>query len=64
MLSQSGYVFPGVAGTSAAAIVASLVDAHQVAVRGLSNLATVMDSVDFTKFIGSLADFDGAPWAV
>jgi hypothetical protein len=33
-------------------------------VRGLSSLATIMGSVDFTKFIRSLADFNGAPWAV
>ena len=49
-LSQSGYVFPRVAGTSAGAIVAALVAAHQVAGRPLSNLETIMASVDYSKF--------------
>lgn len=49
-LSQSGYVFPRVAGTSAGAVVASLVAAHQVAGKPLSNLQTIMASVDYRKF--------------
>lgn len=49
-LSRSGYVFPRVAGTSAGAIVASLVGAHQVAGKPLSNLETIMASVDYNKF--------------
>lgn len=49
-LSDKGYVFPRVAGTSAGAIVASLVAAHQVAGKPLSNLETIMRSVDYSKF--------------
>ena len=49
-MSESGYVFPRVAGTSAGAIVASLIAAHQVAGRSLSNLETIMTSVDYGKF--------------
>jgi len=49
-LSDKGYVFPRVAGTSAGAIVASLIAAHQVAGKPLSNLETIMNSVDYSKF--------------
>jgi NTE family protein len=49
-LSEKGYVFPRVAGTSAGAIVASLIAAHQVAGKPLSNLETIMRSVDYRKF--------------
>jgi NTE family protein len=49
-MSERGYVFPRVAGTSAGAIVASLIAAHQVAGRPLSNLETIMNSVDYGKF--------------
>ena len=49
-MSEKGYVFPRVAGTSAGAIVASLIAAHQVAGRSLSNLETIMTSVDYGKF--------------
>jgi NTE family protein len=49
-LGQSGFVFPRLAGTSAGAIVASLVAAHQVAGKALSNLETIMASVDYAKF--------------
>lgn len=49
-LNESGYVFPRVAGTSAGAIVASLVAAHQVAGKPLSNLQNIMASVDYAKF--------------
>jgi NTE family protein len=49
-LSEKGYVFPRVAGTSAGAIVASLIAAHQVAGKPLSHLETIMRSVDYGKF--------------
>jgi NTE family protein len=49
-LNESGYAFPRVAGTSAGAIVASLVAAHQVAGKPLSNLQNIMASVDYAKF--------------
>ncbi len=49
-LSEKGYVFPRVAGTSAGAIVASLVAAHQVADKPMSNLETIMESVDYSRF--------------
>ena len=49
-LSGSGYVLPRVAGTSAGAIVAALVAAHQVAGKPLSNIETIMASVDYNKF--------------
>jgi NTE family protein len=49
-LSEKGYVFPRVAGTSAGAIVASLIAAHQVAGKPMSNLETIMESVDYAKF--------------
>jgi NTE family protein len=49
-LSESGYVFPRVAGTSAGAIVAALVAAHQVAGKPLKNLEAIMASVDYNRF--------------
>jgi NTE family protein len=49
-LSRKGYVFPRVAGTSAGAIVASLIAAHQVAGKPLSHLATIMHGLDYRKF--------------
>jgi NTE family protein len=50
VLAEQGYVFPRVAGTSAGAIVASLIAAHQVAGKPVSGLETIMRSVDYSKF--------------
>lgn len=50
-LAQAGYRFPRVAGTSAGAIVASLVAALQVAGEPLSRLAEVMRTIDYRKFL-------------
>lgn len=50
-LSEGGYSFPRVAGTSAGAIVAALVAALQVAGEPLSRLAEVMRSIDYRKFL-------------
>ena len=62
-LSEKGYIFPRVAGTSAGAIVASLIAAHQVAGKPLSNLETIMRSVDYNKFKdeGPIERVTGAP---
>ena len=49
-LSEKGYVFPRVAGTSAGAIVASLVASLQVAGKPMSTLESIMRSVDYAKF--------------
>lgn len=49
-LDAKGYVFPRVAGTSAGAIVASLIAAHQVAGKPLSRLEQVMRKVDYSRF--------------
>jgi NTE family protein len=49
-LAEKGYVFPRVAGTSAGAIVASLIAAHQVAGKPLANLEKIMRKVDYSKF--------------
>lgn len=49
-LADSGYVFPRVAGTSAGAIVASLIAALQTAGKPLSQLGTIMRAVDYAKF--------------
>ncbi len=49
-MSEKGFVFPRVAGTSAGAIVASLVAAHQVADKPMLNLETIMKSVDYSRF--------------
>ncbi len=48
--SDNGLVFPRAAGTSAGAIVASRVAAHQVAGGTLSELETIVRSVDYRKF--------------
>src|SRR5271156_1686772 len=50
-LGAAGYRFPRVAGTSAGAIVASLVAALQVAGAPLSKLAEIMRSIDYRKFL-------------
>jgi NTE family protein len=50
-LAAAGYTFPRVAGTSAGAIVASLVAALQVAGEPLTRLAEVMRSIDYRKFL-------------
>lgn len=50
-LAEAGYEFPRVAGSSAGAIVASLVAALQVAGEPLSRLAQVMRSIDYRKFL-------------
>ncbi|OBC02501.1 patatin-like phospholipase family protein [Mycobacterium sp. 852002-40037_SCH5390672] len=50
-LAQAGYRFPRVAGSSAGAIVASLVAALQVADEPLSRLADVMRTIDYRKFL-------------
>ncbi|WP_051967457.1 patatin-like phospholipase family protein [Kitasatospora mediocidica] len=52
-LSEAGYSFPRVAGTSAGAIVASLVAAYQKAGRDLHELREVMDTVDYSQFARS-----------
>jgi NTE family protein len=49
-LADAGYTFPRVAGTSAGAIVASLVAAYQKAGRDLHDLTEVMRSVDYARF--------------
>jgi NTE family protein len=50
-LAAAGYQFPRVAGTSAGAIVASLVAALQHAGEPLSKLAEIMRSIDYRKFL-------------
>ncbi|WP_144207088.1 patatin-like phospholipase family protein [Mycobacterium tilburgii] len=50
-LTAAGYKFPRVAGTSAGAIVASLVAALQVAGEPMSRLAEIMRSIDYRKFL-------------
>ena len=50
-LAVAGYRFPRVAGTSAGAIVASLVAALQTAGEPLSRLAEIMRSLDYRKFL-------------
>lgn len=50
-LDQSGYRFPRVAGSSAGAIVASLVAALQVAGEPISRLADIMRAIDYRKFL-------------
>ncbi len=50
-LAGAGYRFPRVAGTSAGAIVASLVAALQVAGEPLTRLAEVMRTIDYRKFL-------------
>jgi NTE family protein len=50
-LTAAGYEFPRVAGSSAGAIVASLVAALQAAGEPLTRLAEVMRSIDYRKFL-------------
>lgn len=50
-LAHAGYRFPRVAGTSAGAVVASLVAALQVAGEPLSRLVEVMRTIDYRKFL-------------
>jgi NTE family protein len=50
-LSAAGYRFPRVAGTSAGAIVASLVAALQAAGEPLTRLAEIMRTIDYRKFL-------------
>jgi NTE family protein len=50
-LAEAGYRFPRVAGSSAGAIVASLLAALQVAGEPLTGLAEVMRSIDYRKFL-------------
>jgi NTE family protein len=50
MLAEAGYSFPRVAGTSAGAIVASLVAAYQKAGKDLEELVDVMNSVQYARF--------------
>jgi NTE family protein len=50
-LAAAGYEFPRVAGTSAGAIVASLVAALQAAGEPLARLAEIMRSIDYRKFL-------------
>jgi NTE family protein len=50
VLAEAGYSFPRVAGTSAGAIVASLVSAYQKAGRDLRGLVEVMNSVQYSRF--------------
>lgn len=50
-LSKAGYRFPRVAGTSAGAIVASLVAALQAAGEPMSRLAEIIRTIDYRKFL-------------
>ncbi|MCW2691529.1 MAG: patatin [Mycobacterium sp.] len=50
VLSEAGYSFPRIAGTSAGAIVGAVAAALQVAGRPLSELQTLMRSVDYRRF--------------
>lgn len=50
-LAAAGYEFPRVAGTSAGAIVASLVAALQAAGEPLSRLAEIMRGIDYRRFL-------------
>lgn len=50
-LAEAGYRFPRVAGSSAGAIVASLLAALEVAGEPLSRLGDVMRSIDYRKFL-------------
>jgi NTE family protein len=49
-LAEAGYRFPRVAGTSAGAIVATLVAAYQKAGRDLTDLVDVMRTVEYERF--------------
>ncbi len=50
-LSEAGYRFRGVAGTSAGAIAASLIAAISTSGREMTALKTCMDSMEFSKFM-------------
>lgn len=50
-LSDAGYRFRGVAGSSAGAIAASLVAALSLPGHDMAQLKTIMDSLNFTKFV-------------
>ena len=50
-LAAAGYEFPRVAGSSAGAIVASLVAALQAAGKPMTRLAKIMRSIDYPKFL-------------
>jgi NTE family protein len=50
-LAAAGYEFPRVAGSSAGAIVASLVAALQAAGKPMTRLAEIMRSIDYPKFL-------------
>jgi len=50
VLAEAGYSFPRVAGTSAGAIVASLVAAYQKAGKNLHELVDVMNNVQYSRF--------------
>lgn len=50
VLSERGHVFPRVAGTSAGAIVASLIAALQAAGKPLTGLTTIMRGLDYRRF--------------
>jgi NTE family protein len=50
VLAEAGYSFPRVAGTSAGAIVASLVAAYQKAGKDLHELVDVMNRVQYSRF--------------
>jgi NTE family protein len=58
-LSEAGYRFRGVAGTSAGAIAASLIAAIAKSGKEMSELKTCMDSMEFSKFMpeGKLHEF-------
>ncbi|WP_322748603.1 MULTISPECIES: patatin-like phospholipase family protein, partial [unclassified Frankia] len=49
-LVDAGYSFPRIAGTSAGAVVASLVAAYQKAGRDLHELVEVMNTLDYSRF--------------
>lgn len=59
VLSEAGYHFRGVAGTSAGAIAASLIAAISKSGQAMSSLKTCMDSMQFSKFMpeGKLHEF-------
>jgi NTE family protein len=50
-LSEAGYVFPRIGGTSAGAIVAALVAAYQTKSVPLTQLGTDMQELDYTRFM-------------
>ena len=53
-LSQAGYVFPRVGGTSAGAIVAALIAGYETAGVPLSQLEKDMRELDYTQFMAEL----------